>query len=101
MNIEPAKDAELWFGLPETEREAAVLRLAREEAQRPFDLTRGPLLRVHLIRLGAYVSGTSSKLDAAIRTQPDLMGFLRQERSEESPLSRTLAELDRVTGLLA
>ena len=33
------------------EREAEALRLGQEEAQRPFDLGRGPLLRVKLLRL--------------------------------------------------
>ncbi|MEP0858568.1 amino acid adenylation domain-containing protein [Trichocoleus sp. DQ-U1] len=37
--------------LPPTEREASVLRLATEEAQRPFDLTQLPLLRVTLLQL--------------------------------------------------
>ena len=37
--------------LPESEREAEVRRLAIEEAQRPFYLARGPLLRVTLLRL--------------------------------------------------
>ncbi len=37
--------------LPEREREAAALRLAEEEARRPFDLERGPLLRTTLLRL--------------------------------------------------
>jgi len=36
---------------PEEERETESLRLAREEANRPFDLTAGPLLRAMLIRL--------------------------------------------------
>ncbi|HEX7317724.1 MAG TPA: amino acid adenylation domain-containing protein [Pyrinomonadaceae bacterium] len=36
-------------GLPEAEREA--LRLAREEARTPFDLSQGPLVRVTLMRL--------------------------------------------------
>ncbi|HEV2734215.1 MAG TPA: condensation domain-containing protein, partial [Longimicrobiaceae bacterium] len=40
-------------GLPETEREAAVARRVDEEAARPFDLARGPLLRASLLRLGA------------------------------------------------
>ena len=39
--------------LPETGREAEVQRLAAEEAQRPFDLAQGPLLRLTLLRLGA------------------------------------------------
>ncbi len=38
--------------LPEPKREAEVRRLAAEEAQRPFDLAQGPLLRVTLLRLG-------------------------------------------------
>jgi amino acid adenylation domain-containing protein len=38
-------------GLPANEREAAARRLATEEARRPFDLVRGPLLRALLIRL--------------------------------------------------
>ncbi|MBU8897157.1 amino acid adenylation domain-containing protein, partial [Corallococcus sp. M34] len=36
---------------PEAAREAEVLRLAREEARRPFDLGQGPLLRATLLRL--------------------------------------------------
>ncbi|MDY7076205.1 MAG: amino acid adenylation domain-containing protein [Chloroflexota bacterium] len=38
-------------GLPEAEREAEVRRLAAENAQQPFDLAQGPLLRVTLLRL--------------------------------------------------
>ncbi|MEW6367293.1 MAG: amino acid adenylation domain-containing protein [Acidobacteriota bacterium] len=37
--------------LPEAEREREAKRLASEEADRPFDLVRGPLLRFFLIRL--------------------------------------------------
>jgi len=39
--------------LTEPERESCALRLARDEAQRPFDLTSGPLLRAKLLRLSA------------------------------------------------
>ena len=39
--------------IPDSEKEARTLRLATEEAQRPFDLSCGPLLRVMLLRLGA------------------------------------------------
>jgi amino acid adenylation domain-containing protein len=35
-------------------QEAEVLRMATEEARRPFDLTRGPLLRTTLARLGEH-----------------------------------------------
>ena len=38
-------------GLPESEREPEVRRLVREDASRPFDLARGPLLRASLLRL--------------------------------------------------
>jgi len=40
-------------GLDETEREVETLRLATQEARTGFDLTRGPLLRVRLLRLSA------------------------------------------------
>jgi amino acid adenylation domain-containing protein/non-ribosomal peptide synthase protein (TIGR01720 family) len=39
--------------LPLPEREAEAVRIATEEARRPFDLTRGPLVRTALIQLGA------------------------------------------------
>ncbi len=38
-------------GLPETEREKEMLRLSVEEAQRPFDLSSGPLFRASLLEL--------------------------------------------------
>ncbi len=38
-------------GLPESEGGAEAQRLAEEEAHRPFDIARGPLLRVTLIRV--------------------------------------------------
>ena len=38
--------------LPEARREALARELAGEEARRPFDLQRGPLLRLGLVRLG-------------------------------------------------
>ncbi|HKH48535.1 MAG TPA: amino acid adenylation domain-containing protein, partial [Thermoanaerobaculia bacterium] len=39
--------------LPEAERESAARGLARDEGVRPFDLGRGPLLRLRLVSLGA------------------------------------------------
>ncbi|MEA2567250.1 MAG: hypothetical protein QOD49_2427, partial [Actinomycetota bacterium] len=38
-------------GLPGPEREAGLSRILEEEATTPFDLSRGPLLRVRLVRL--------------------------------------------------
>jgi amino acid adenylation domain-containing protein len=37
-------------GLPESERELEVRRIADEEAEQPFDLSRGPLWRARLLR---------------------------------------------------
>jgi amino acid adenylation domain-containing protein/non-ribosomal peptide synthase protein (TIGR01720 family) len=39
--------------LPAARREAEAVRLTAGEAQRPFDLARGPLLRAHLLLLGS------------------------------------------------
>ncbi|MEA2692141.1 MAG: hypothetical protein QOJ16_1528, partial [Acidobacteriota bacterium] len=39
-------------GLPEPRRETLALRLAGDEARRPFDLAEGPLARIVLLRLG-------------------------------------------------
>ena len=38
--------------LPADEKETRARRLGREEAERPFDLTRAPLIRARLLRLG-------------------------------------------------
>ncbi|HEX7330764.1 MAG TPA: amino acid adenylation domain-containing protein, partial [Pyrinomonadaceae bacterium] len=38
-------------GVPESEREAEAQRLVKEEGRRPFDLSRGPLLRVRLLKI--------------------------------------------------
>lgn len=39
--------------LPAAEREQTALSMAGEEASKPFDLSKGPLLRAKLIRLGS------------------------------------------------
>ncbi|WP_437630406.1 non-ribosomal peptide synthase/polyketide synthase [Sorangium sp. So ce854] len=49
--LDPSGDLVDLGGLPAGERDAAWRRLARLEAQRPFDLAEGPLLRVRLLRL--------------------------------------------------
>ncbi|HYN22261.1 MAG TPA: amino acid adenylation domain-containing protein, partial [Thermoanaerobaculia bacterium] len=53
--IQPERPFELAVvdlsGLPEGEREGLAFTLASEEAGRPFDLTRGPLVRGVLLRL--------------------------------------------------
>jgi Condensation domain len=40
-------------GLEEEERQTEAKRLAKEDAERPFDLAKGPLFRAKLLRLGA------------------------------------------------
>ncbi|MCP4554144.1 MAG: non-ribosomal peptide synthetase, partial [Herbaspirillum sp.] len=40
-------------GIPERSRQSAVHALSRRQARRPFDLARGPVLRVVLLRLAA------------------------------------------------
>jgi flagellum-specific ATP synthase len=49
-----------------------------------------------LIQLGAYVSGSNSKLDSSIRAHERILSFLRQgprERSEFPATLNALAEL--------
>jgi amino acid adenylation domain-containing protein len=40
-------------GVPHGDREAEALRIASEEAEKPFDLSLGPLIRAVLLRLGS------------------------------------------------
>ncbi|MCS7023398.1 MAG: FliI/YscN family ATPase [Bryobacteraceae bacterium] len=49
-----------------------------------------------LILLGAYVSGTNPKLDAAIRIRNDLERFLKQEPHIRAEREETLAGLERL-----
>jgi FliI/YscN family ATPase len=70
---------------------ARIMREAMAEYRKSEDL----------IRLGAYVSGTSPKLDAAIRAHGQVNAFLQQDRMQESTLPETLSELERLSGLLA
>ncbi|HPL28580.1 MAG TPA: amino acid adenylation domain-containing protein, partial [Anaerolineae bacterium] len=56
LHIEPLASIPLAVAdltrLPQGRREAELERLSAEEAQRPFDLARGPLTRATLLRLG-------------------------------------------------
>ncbi|MGB8508751.1 MAG: amino acid adenylation domain-containing protein, partial [Pyrinomonadaceae bacterium] len=53
--VAPAQELKLPLvnlsALPEAERETEALRMAQEEARRTFDLSKGPLLRLTLLRL--------------------------------------------------
>lgn len=53
-----------------------------------------------LINLGAYVSGSNPKLDAAIRARPKLLEFLQQDASGKSALEETQSRLAAVAKLL-
>ena len=46
-----------------------------------------------LINLGAYTAGANAKLDAAVKEQDRIRGFLRQELNRSSPLNETLSQL--------
>ena len=46
-----------------------------------------------LINLGAYVSGSNPKLDAAIRSRPQLLDFLKQEADTKSPREESAARM--------
>jgi flagellum-specific ATP synthase len=45
-----------------------------------------------LINLGAYVAGSNQRLDSAIKLQPLLRDFLRQEPDVNEPLEKTLQQ---------
>ena len=46
-----------------------------------------------LIQLGAYVSGSNTKLDAAIKARPQLIDFLRQDTTSKAPLQETVTRM--------
>jgi amino acid adenylation domain-containing protein len=51
-NVSVTVGVESLQDVPQSKREMEVDRLIREEIQQPFDLTRGPLLRAKLLRVG-------------------------------------------------
>jgi FliI/YscN family ATPase len=53
-----------------------------------------------LIQLGAYVSGSNPKLDAAIRMRPELLRFLQQDAHAESRWDDTLTGLRQLASQL-
>ncbi len=50
-SFEPAIQEHDFSNLPESEKEQSALQLAATEAQTAFDLAKGPLLRVHLVKM--------------------------------------------------
>ncbi len=49
-----------------------------------------------LINLGAYVSGSNPRLDAAIRVREEIAKFLKQEAGASAPLAETLRGLGQL-----
>jgi amino acid adenylation domain-containing protein/FkbM family methyltransferase len=81
-------------GLPEAARRAEAARLASEDARRPFDLARGPVLRTTLIRMGPsshtllltvhHIAADGWSLAVFVREMGALYGAAR--RREPDPL---------------
>ena len=82
-------------GLPPAAREDAALRIARDAAERPFDLARGPLLRASAVRLGDeefvlllnmhHVVSDGWSMEVLVRELSALYAAFREGRS--SPLA--------------
>ncbi len=72
-----------------TEEQKAAARKIRE-ALAAFERSED------LINLGAYVSGSNPKLDAALAVRPKLLEFLKQDASLNAPLDETLAGMDSI-----
>jgi flagellar biosynthesis/type III secretory pathway ATPase len=53
-----------------------------------------------LIQLGAHVQGANPTLDASIQARDQILGFLRQDDREYSPVDKTLQDLHAVASLL-
>ncbi|MCI0598393.1 MAG: condensation domain-containing protein, partial [Beijerinckiaceae bacterium] len=53
-------------GLPKAERMARALDMAHEEVSHPFDLAKGPLIRIRLLRLTALPSQARDEFDCLI-----------------------------------
>jgi Non-ribosomal peptide synthetase modules and related proteins len=65
-------------GLSAGAQEAELKRLAAEEAGRPFDLARGPLLRVCLLRLGEEAHGVLLTLHHIVSDGWSMGVFIRE-----------------------
>jgi len=53
-----------------------------------------------LINLGAYVAGSNPRLDTVIRMRDEIMRFLRQGPADVSPVSDTLAQMQKIAELV-
>jgi len=53
-----------------------------------------------LIQLGAYVAGSNPALDTSIRLRPEVLDFLRQDHTINTPREETLGRLEAIAGRL-
>ena len=65
-------------GLPDAGQHAALTRLANDEARRPFDLFKGPLVRATLIQLGTQESVFLSTMHHIVSDGWSLGVFFRE-----------------------
>jgi flagellum-specific ATP synthase len=49
-----------------------------------------------LLRIGAYVKGSSPQVDRAVDLRPALLGFLQQAMNQSVPLAETVAAMERI-----
>ncbi len=75
-------------------------RIAEAEQRDSMRSVRGALSILErsedLINLGAYVSGSNPRLDAAIRVREEIAKFLKQEAGASAPLAETLRGLGQL-----
>ena len=53
-----------------------------------------------LIELGAYIAGTNPALDAAVRAQPDITAFLKQDTQVDAPFADALTRMKAIAARL-
>jgi len=49
-----------------------------------------------LIELGAYVAGTNPRLDTAVRLQPEIAAFLKQDTSVDAPIHESMSLMQSI-----
>jgi amino acid adenylation domain-containing protein/non-ribosomal peptide synthase protein (TIGR01720 family) len=83
--------------LPETKRETEAMRIARQEAQQPFDLAKGPLLRARLVRLKGDIEQAAS-VQSENSTETFEAGDNGQGNGSEPPEYIVLLTMHHIVG---
>ncbi len=95
--IHPSANAKVSFvdlrGLSSSERDAEMRRLAAEESERPFDLSRAPLIRISLLQLEATSHVTLTTLHHIISDGWSIGVFYREVAALYQGLAKSLPEL--------